>query len=181
MNLPVKFGQADLFAYEPNNLVDFVVSLGVLHYTNNCHEAILRCINFMKPGGHFLLGLYHTFGRRPFFEHFENMKRSGASDMEMYSEYERLHHWLGDETHLYSWFRDQVLHPFETQHTLKEVVELGAENGLKLISTSINKFLPFDNLNSLFEVEFSYEAIGKQKLEEGQYFPGFFVYFFRKE
>jgi hypothetical protein len=41
MNLPVKFGQADLFAYEPNNLVDFVVSLGVLHHTNNCHEAIL--------------------------------------------------------------------------------------------------------------------------------------------
>lgn len=181
MGLPVKFNQADLFVYEPEEPYELVVSLGVLHHTNNCHEAILRCANFTKSGGHFLLGLYHTFGRRPFLEHFDDMKRAGASEKEMLKEYGRLHHWLGDETHLYSWFRDQVLHPHETQHTLKEVVELVQGHGLELVSTSINRYSTIDNLDALYAAEVAYEAISKEKLAAGQYFPGFFVALFKKQ
>jgi SAM-dependent methyltransferase len=180
MNLAVKFSQADLFAYELDVPVELVVSLGVLHHTNNCHEAMLRCVSFVKSGGHLLLGLYHTFGRRPFLEHFEKMKNGGASESDMFREYSRLHHWLGDETHLYSWFRDQVLHPHETQHTLKEVVTLLQGSGLVLVSTSINRFSPIDNLEAVFADEQSYEGLGKQKLDAGQYFPGFCLALFKK-
>ena len=180
MDLPIKFNQADLFLYESDEPYDLVVSLGVLHHTDNCHEAILRCANLIKPGGHFFLGLYHTFGRRPFLDHFENMKRAGASEKEMLNEYGRLHHWLGDEMHLYSWFRDQVLHPHETQHTLKEIVELVDGHNMKLVSTSINRFMAIDNIDAVYDEEASYESIGKERLMSGQYFPGFFVALFKK-
>lgn len=180
MRLPVKFTQADLFVYEPDEPVELVVSLGVLHHTNNCHEAIRRCASFTRPGGHFLLGLYHTFGRRPFLKHFDEMKRIGKSEEDLLKEYGRLHNWMGDETHLYSWFRDQVLHPHETQHTLKEVVTLVQQYDLELVSTSINRFFVIDDIDAVYAEEASYETIGKKKLDSGQYFPGFFVALFKK-
>jgi hypothetical protein len=98
----------------------------------------------------------------------------------MLKEYSRLHHWLGDETHLRSWFRDQVLHPHETQHTLKEVVTLLAPHGMELISSSINRFSSIDNIENLYSMESTYETIGEKKLASGQYFPGFFIAVFKK-
>ena len=35
-----------------------------------------------------------------------------------------LHKNLKDTTHLKSWFRDQVLHPYETQFSIKEVIDI---------------------------------------------------------
>ena len=45
-----------------------------------------------------------------------------------------------DEQKLYSWFRDQVLHPHETQHTLEELTDVFKSCNYKIVSTSINKF-----------------------------------------
>lgn len=182
MKLSVEFEVADLFVFDPDRPADLVISLGVLHHTNNCHEAIRRCaMRFTKPGGHFLLGLYHKFGRHPFLKHFDDMKGAGGSEQDMLKEYCRLHNWLGDKTHLYSWFRDQVLHPHETQHSLKEVVTLLHGHGFELVSTSINRFSAIDDLDSVYAEEASYEAIGKARLDAGQYFPGFFVALFKKK
>jgi len=181
MGLSVTFEVADLFVYAPVEPVELVISLGVLHHTNNCHEAIRRCMTvFTAPLGHFLVGLYHTYGRRPFLQHFDAMKKAGATEKEMLKEYGRLHHWLDDRTHLYSWFRDQVLHPHETQHTLSEVVTVGRECGFELIATSINRFAPIDSLDSVIAEEPAYETLGKERLKQGQYFPGFFVSLFKR-
>ena len=170
----VELVQADLFLHQPESRFDVVVSLGALHHTNDCPRAVRRCFAFAKADGHVVLGLYHAFGRKPFLEHFALMRKNGASEDELRTEYGRLHA-LTDRTHLTSWFRDQVLHPHETQHTLREVVALAAECGFTLRSTSINRFQRFASLEELYAMEPRMEAAGRRYLEEGTYYPGFFV------
>ncbi len=40
---------------------DAVYSFGVLHHTDNTVRCISECHRVLKPGGEFILGLYHTF------------------------------------------------------------------------------------------------------------------------
>jgi 2-polyprenyl-3-methyl-5-hydroxy-6-metoxy-1,4-benzoquinol methylase len=176
MALPVTFSVADLFLYEPEQPADVVLSFGVLHHTNNCAAALRRCFErFAAPSGHVVVGLNHAFGRKPFLEHFARLQASGASEDQMLAEYGRLHTWITDPTHLMSWFRDQVLHPHETQHTLREIVGVAEEAGFRLVSTSINRFGPVTDLDGLYRAEADYERIGRDRLREGTYFPGFFI------
>ncbi len=181
MGLGVRFLTSDLFLYTPDRPYDLVVSLGVLHHTGNCAAAIRRlCREFVLPGGHLLLGLYHAYGRRPFLQHFARLRASGAGEDALFVEYRRLHSNLTDETHLRSWFRDQVLHPHETQHSLAEISEVLESLNMEIVSTSINRFQDFDDLEVLFEQEKALEAVSRQRLASGVYFPGFFVVLARK-
>ena len=105
-----EFQVADLFLWSPENPYPLVVSLGVLHHTDDCQGAVRRlCNDFTAPGGHVLIGLYHEPGRRPFLDHFAGMKAAGASEDEMLDRFRELDSHIKDETHLMSWFRDQVL------------------------------------------------------------------------
>ena len=72
------------------------------------------------------------------------------------------------QTHLRSWFKDQVLHPHENQYTLKEIQELLGTLNMTLEYSSID------------EDERKYELIGQQKLLESSYWPGFFNILARK-
>ena len=176
-----QFEVADLFLYEPPKPLDVVVSVGVLHHTNDCVAAVRRlCTDLLRPGGHVMIGLYHEYGRRPFLDHFRQMREAGATEAQMLDRYRVLHPTLNDETHLMSWFRDQVLHPHETQHTLKEMVPVLTEAGLELVSTSINRFAPIVSLEDLYRDEARYASVGEQRLKANQYFPGFFVFLARK-
>jgi hypothetical protein len=138
------------------------------------------CKLFTKPGGHLYIGLYHEYGRRAFSEFVQSMKAAGLSEEEMFSKYAGLQTRKQDPLVLRSWFRDQVLHPQESHHTLKEIcTELRKEN-CRLLSTSINDFSPADDLDGLFELERSCEALGRQKLLQGEYYAGFFTVLARK-
>jgi cyclopropane fatty-acyl-phospholipid synthase-like methyltransferase len=171
-----KFLCHDLFTFMPDQKFDLAVSLGVLHHTDNCIAAIRHIVrNFVKPGGYFYLGLYHTFGRRPFLEHFEKMKAAGKAESTMLEEYRRLHSTLSDQTHVESWFRDQVIHPHETQHSFEEISKVFSEEGVQIVSTSINRFGPIDSIESLCLEERKYEEVSHQALKDGRYFPGFFT------
>ncbi len=44
-----------------NDLFDAVYSFGVLHHTDNTVGCISECHRVLRPGGEFILGLYHTF------------------------------------------------------------------------------------------------------------------------
>jgi 2-polyprenyl-3-methyl-5-hydroxy-6-metoxy-1,4-benzoquinol methylase len=124
MKLTTTFEVADLFTYQLKTPRDLVISLGVLHHTNNCPAAVQRiCWDFVRPGGHVMIGLYHKYGRQPFLDHFQQMKERGATEKEMLARYQEIHP-LKNETQLTSWFRDQVLHPHETQHTLAEMLPI---------------------------------------------------------
>jgi len=161
------------------------VSLGVLHHTGNCLGAVERvCKEFVKPGGYVFIGLYHLYGRRPFLQHFEDMAAAGASEDEMLERYRQLHSAIDDETHLKSWFRDQVLHPHETQHTLTEMMPILKANGMRLCTSSVNRFEPIDNENAIsgiLAMEPALEQVSQTRLDDNQYFPGFFLFLAQKQ
>jgi 2-polyprenyl-3-methyl-5-hydroxy-6-metoxy-1,4-benzoquinol methylase len=180
LNLNTKFIVEDLFLYTPDSLFDVVISSGVLHHTNDCERGIRRCCEaFIRPGGHVVIGLYHSYGRQPFLDYFAKMKKE-ASEKEMFQKYRLMHKSIQDETQLYSWFRDQVLNPHETQHTLKEMLPILESSGMELIGTSINNFQSIHSLDHLLEEEKKYRDIAMQRLCENRYFPGFFVFIARK-
>lgn len=181
MNLSAQFEAADLFAYVPAAPADVCVSLGVLHHTNDCHEALLRCATeFIRPGGHFYVGLYHAHGRRPFLDHFSDLVARGATEAARVAEFARLRGMATDDTHLYSWYRDQVIHPHETQHTLAEILDVLAPVGVELLSTSVNRFETIDSVKHVLALEPALESTGRRWLAEGRYYPGFFTAMFRR-
>lgn len=182
LGLSSQFHCQDMFTYKPEEPFDLVVSLGALHHTGNCGAALRNiCRNLVIQGGHIYIGLYHAYGRKPFLEHFANLKRQGADEEKLFREYVRLHKQLdGDETMQRSWFRDQVQHPHETQHTQKEMNSLLKEEGMRLVSSSINRFQAFATLQELEAAEPEFETRGYQALRHGAYFPGFFIFLAQK-
>jgi 2-polyprenyl-3-methyl-5-hydroxy-6-metoxy-1,4-benzoquinol methylase len=180
LGLSTEFQVADLFGYAPREPFDLVLSLGVLHHTNNCSAAVRRVCDLVKPGGHVFIGLYHKYGRQPFLNHFHEMHKRGASEETMLARYKELHSGLHDDTLLLSWFRDQVLHPHETQHSLEEMVPVIMDAGMMLVSASINRFAAIDSLEELYTEERKQREIGEQRLKQNQYFTGFFVFLARK-
>jgi 2-polyprenyl-3-methyl-5-hydroxy-6-metoxy-1,4-benzoquinol methylase len=181
LGLATSFDVADLFTFRPARTVDVAVSIGVLHHTNDCHEAIRRVMDrCVSPGGHAFIGLYHSYGRRPFLDHFRVLQEKGATEQQLFARYRELMPQITDDTHARSWFRDQVLHPHETQHSLLELLPLIEECGAELVSTSINRFEPIKDIAAVVAEEKTYEAMSKQRLREGKYFPGFFVVLLRK-
>lgn len=184
MRLATHFEAANLFDYRPASGFDLVVSLGVLHHTRDCHGAIRHIgQKLLAPGGHLFLGLYHLHGRRPFLAHFQALRAQGADEAALLARYRKLHPYLADEVHLQSWFRDQVLHPHETQHTLAELLPVLAEAGLHLEATSINRFAPLDRpglLDEVLALEPGMEAAARQRLAENRYDPGFFLLLARR-
>ncbi len=178
LNLKTKFMVADLFKINFNKKFDLITSLGVLHHTNNCLKGIEKIIQ-LSPR-YFLIGLYHKYGRKPFLDHFESLKLKfknlKKSDLEntLFEEYKKIDQRGLEQTHLKSWFKDQVLHPKETQHTLSEIVPI-IKPEYKIISTSLNKFEPIKNLDEILNEEEKWYDFGLSKLRNNIYFPGFFI------
>lgn len=177
----VTFEVQNLFEYVPSESFDVVVSMGVLHHTPSVSDALERiCTELLDDGGHAFIGLYHAWGRKPFLEHFETLKASRASEQDLFQEYKLLHSWLDDELHLQSWFKDQVLHPHETHHTLEEVLNVIQPCGCEIIDTSLNQYAPISDLQKIIDAEYEQETIARKKLKNGTYFPGFFTFTIKK-
>jgi SAM-dependent methyltransferase len=179
------FEAGDLFALRPAERYQLVTSIGVLHHTDDCLGGIRHLADaVLAPAGRIFIGLYHEHGRRPFLHHFSAMRAAGANEQALFDEFARLAcgsgTWERDETYLRSWFRDQVLHPHETCHTLAELLPLFDRLGLELESTSVNRFAPLPKRDALLAAEQELHAAGQRALKEGRYFPGFFVVMARR-
>ena len=172
LNIKSNFITSDLFKFQSDIKYELLLSLGVLHHTNNCEAAIRHVCKLGKDKSFFLLGLYHKYGRAPFLEYFDNMKEKDEDYK--FNKYKELHT-TQDEKHLYSWFRDQVLHPHETQHTLKEIVPILESENFKIVSTSINRFDSIKDINNLYNLEKNYYKYAEEKIVKKEYFPGFFI------
>jgi len=179
----VEFLHQDIFALRPNPIYYLVNSLGVLHHTPDCRQALQIVCALVEPGGYIHLGLYHKYGREPFLGLFaevrEKLARTGRVDKQeeqaAFAVFRDLNSRITDETLLRSWFRDQVLHPHETQHTLREVHQWLTESDFELCSTSINQFEPITQIDTLFEQEKRCREISIEKnIRQKSYYPGFF-------
>ena len=176
-----RFEEANLFEFQPDGPFDVVNSLGVLHHTPDCHAAIRRVMEWVAPNGYLHLGLYHLYGRRPFLDYFADLRAKGASETDQFEAFKALNPNITDETHLLSWFRDQVLHPHETQHTYEELHALLTSQGFVIEATSVNNFKRLPELNTLIEMERKLEDKSRDALyRKHRYFPGFVVVWARR-
>ena len=96
-----------------------------------------------------------------------------------YNLFKKMNSSMKDEDHSFSWFRDQVIHPQETQHTLKEISSWIKEVGFELVSTSINNYknlkkFSIEKLDALEkEMEnYSYE----RNIKDQKFTPGYFTF-----
>jgi ubiquinone/menaquinone biosynthesis C-methylase UbiE len=80
------------------NYFDVVICQGVLHHIPNYHKALEILVNFVKPGGTLILGLYHPAGKI--------IKKIFQVD-------------YGNDV----LFQDQELNPFEISLTLDQIKE----------------------------------------------------------
>lgn len=177
----VRFIEHDLRTLELDAPVDLVISLGVLHHTVDARDAFRRVAAYVRPGGHLYVGLYHRPGREPFLHHFRRLAAAAGEGTALDAFRDMAQEWSEDEEHLRSWFRDQVLHPQESQHTLREVFDWLNEADVELLSTSINRFKPFASVEELLVLEDGYRRRSEAALEEGRFFPGFFTFLGRSQ
>tara|TARA_Y100000590_G_C15740581_1_gene1020147 strand:+ start:4568 stop:5398 length:831 start_codon:yes stop_codon:yes gene_type:complete len=178
LNLNSNFICSDLFTFNSEKKYDLIISLGVLHHTNNCEEAIKYISKFGSLNSYVFLGLYHKYGREPFLKYFKNM--IDKSDDYKFQKYKSLHS-IKDEKKLYSWFRDQVLHPHETQHTFEEVKNIFDSIKYKIISTSINKFEKIKKISDIILEEKKLKKYSEEKIKKNEYYPGFFITVAKKD
>lgn len=173
LNTNVKFECADLFQYqcEPK---DIVISNGVLHHTGNTGGGIRKCIRLTKRNGKVFIGLYHKYGRSPFLDYFKALKEQNNDEDFLLSKYIELDKRHKDKTQAKSWFSDQVLHPYETQHTLKEVMDIFESENVRLLRTSINQYKDFNDIEEIYKEEYKLYDKGIECLKKKEYFPGFF-------
>lgn len=177
INKKNKFELSNLFTYEDEKKYDLVISMGCLHHTNNCKAAFNKISRFVKKGGYFYVGLYHLYSRIPML----NFLKSQAywyGNESAYNIFKRMNQDMENPEHNYSWFRDQVLHPQETQHTLKEVKIWLDELNFELVSTSINNYQSLKNINfdDLYKDEKELEKVSYKKNRfDHKFSPGFFT------
>ena len=171
----IRFVHSDLFEFQTDEKFDLVLSVGVLHHTNDCHAAFRHISRFCAADGLLFIGLYHSYGRLPFLKHFHEIVKEQGEEA-AFRRYCQINPGQSDTTHMRSWFRDQVLHPQETQHSLAEVMVWLDQAGFGLLTTSINKFEQVTDRTALIELEKACEAYSEQRnIAENQFFPGFFT------
>jgi len=181
LDVATKFEIADLFDYQAEPY-DLIASVGVLHHTSDCEGAIIRLAKeLLKPGGFIFIGLYHAHGRKPFLEHFSKLKKQGVSDEDLLSHFKAMFGQQAiDDTHLDSWFRDQVLHPHETQHTIADLLPVLETARLELITSSVNGYRQNENIEAYRSQELMLENVAKERILANEYYPGFFTILARK-
>lgn len=177
MKLDINYKHCDIFEYKDEKLYDLVVSLGVLHHTIDCRKAFKKIASFVKPNGYLYVGLYHLYGRKPMLNFLQNHAH-WHGEKSAYNLFKRMNKDMQNEEHSYSWFRDQVIHPHETQHTLEELFNWIKEENFILKSTSINNYKSLNNFNNgeLIKLEKELEEYSYNKnVNKLEFNPGYFT------
>jgi SAM-dependent methyltransferase len=127
------FVQGDLFAppFRDQSLAA-IVSLGVLHHTQDPEGAFRSLVRCLVPGGHFVLGLYNRYARIPTRLRGLLIRLGGRGlfgGLDPVARQDR--HNARRRT---SWLNDQYFHPLEHTHTVDEVLGWFARAGLEYVN-----------------------------------------------
>ncbi len=177
INVHPQYFKSDIFDFQDKRKFDLVVSLGVLHHTKNCKEAFKKISKFVNDRGYLYVGLYHLYGRKPMLDFFKSYCNWHGEES-AYGLFNYMTKEINNNEHSYSWFRDQVLHPHETQHTLSEVITWLKEIGFTLKSTSVNNYKPLKSTSyqDLETIEKSFQKISYDKnVKDLVFTPGYFT------
>jgi 2-polyprenyl-3-methyl-5-hydroxy-6-metoxy-1,4-benzoquinol methylase len=109
---------------------DVVYSSGVLHHTPDPRSAFARIVHLARPGGMIVLGVYNAFARIPLRARRVVARLSGYRFIPCDPV---LRDRASEPARRKAWLQDQYQHPEEHRHTLAEVQDWFAENGVEYL------------------------------------------------
>jgi 2-polyprenyl-3-methyl-5-hydroxy-6-metoxy-1,4-benzoquinol methylase/uncharacterized protein YbaR (Trm112 family) len=126
---------------------DVVYSSGVLHHTPDPRAAFASIVQLVRPGGMIVLGLYNSFARIPF-----RLRRwlARLSGYQFIPFDPVLCDRMNEPARRTAWLRDQYQHPEEHRHTLAEVQQWFAENGVDYVRAYPSALLAQETEEGLF-------------------------------
>ena len=146
----VSFYQMNLFRpIFGEQTFDLVIANGVLHHTSDPFEGFKSIARLVKKGGYILVGLYNKYGRL-MTELRRVIFRASGKRFLFLDPY--LSKRSGNDSKTRAWFEDQYYHPYESKHTMREVLKWFDKTGFGFInSIPKNKFMqPFTDKEELF-------------------------------
>ena len=147
----IDFVRGDIFdKIFKDEIFDFIWCNGVLHHTNNPHEAFRCIISHLKKGGYIFVGLYNKFGRlrtkfRKYIYKFFGKK--------ILIKFDPILRKIPNDSQdkINAWIKDQYTHPVESTHTFDEILKWFKMNNIEFIN-SVPVSSPFDDIKrNIFE------------------------------
>lgn len=145
------------------NQFDYLLCLGVLHHTKNPAVAFQNILSLVKPGGVVVIGLYNKFGRVP-LKIRRWLARSFWGKGRIWMSWVKMQIGdLRDSEKIRGWWNDQYLCPYESSHTVGEVLKWFEEAGVDYLQS-----MPSVRLSHCFfgdePLDFSCQKIRKSSL-----------------
>ena len=128
-----RFVQGDLFQ-PPFAAASYatVLALGVLHHTEAPQAGFARLVQLLRPGGHFVLGLYNRYARLPTRLRGVLMRVVGVRAGRHLDPITRRDRHADRRQR--AWLQDQYFHPLEATHTVDEVLGWFDRHGLDYVN-----------------------------------------------
>jgi 2-polyprenyl-3-methyl-5-hydroxy-6-metoxy-1,4-benzoquinol methylase len=151
----VHFAQMNLFRLplRPGSF-DVLICTGVLHHTSDPYAGFKGLVQFVKPSGYLIIGLYNKFGRAQTRMR-RILSRAFGRSVERLDPYLSGTSMAADKR--LAWYMDQYRNPHESLHTMDEVLGWFDDNQVEFVravpSTLVGSELELDYQRSLFDPE----------------------------
>jgi SAM-dependent methyltransferase len=131
---------------------DLVICNGVLHHTSHPRRGFEGLATLVRPGGYFVVGLYHRHGRRLHDLRALLLRLGGPA---LHGLDPRIRELGAEEIRKNTWYMDQYRNPHESRHTLAEVALWMAASGFEVLRTlpSSRLFGSWEPTEGLFSSE----------------------------
>jgi SAM-dependent methyltransferase len=137
-NLHVKFHHCDIIEFRSEKRFDHVFCLGALHHTKYPYNNFLALSDLCKPGGTLTIGLYNRYGRAKHRVVRMWIGLKAGDDFKGRMEYvERaIFRRKLRSIHEVAYVADKYVHPYESYHTVEEVLKWFEKNGFSFIGAN---------------------------------------------
>ena len=128
---------------------DYVLCLGVLHHTGNAYLGFQNICSLLKQDGKIAIGLYNKFGRIQLKIRIFLAKTIFKRNQKVKDHFIRMQ--IGeviDKERAKGWWNDQYNHPYETTHTIGEVLRWFRKNNIKFLET-----VPSSEIGNIADLE----------------------------
>ena len=135
--LHIEFNQCDIAEFATEKSFDHIFCLGVLHHTGDPYMRFRALAGLCKPGGTVTIGLYNRYGR---FAHRARrlwITLNAGVDIErrMYFVENSIYGRKLKNTHEQAYAADKYVNPYESYHSVGEVLDWFSKNGITYIGS----------------------------------------------